>query len=77
MSGFRKSGHIFANSVYRVYLPIYWVHTWVTEKFGQKIGHSNCLLVILLNMACFIPAKFSKTLAWYVAFKPLGYNVYA
>ena len=40
-------------------------------------GRSNCLLVILFNMACFIPAKYPKTLAWYVTFKPLGYNVYA
>ena len=60
-----------------MYLPIYWVRTWITEKFGQKIGCSNCLLIILLNMACFIPAKCPKTPAWYVAFKPLGYNVYA
>ena len=55
-----------------MYLPIYWVRTWVTEKFGQKIGCSNCLLVILFNMACFIPAKYPKNTSLVCRFQTIG-----
>ena len=51
--------------------------TWVTEKFGQKIGRNNCLLVILLIMVSFILAKYPITPTLYVTFKPVGYILYA
>ena len=51
--------------------------TWVTEKFGKKLGAVTAFWSFHLIWHHFIPAKYPITPTLYVNFKPFGCILYA